>query len=179
MCKATGHTNYACGLLETVAQRIILPRHLSEALVQQRFANTRGDAESNIPLDLIMEHQNRIFKSQLHVYRGEYSQSHLDKISLGSNLRDEAVLNYDRQYKYFISKGQGSPEMSRSDVRLLVELYKSADLFIDKTTRSHCSTLAFISPNPMKTMSSEELHRWMTQRLSMLVTKNVYKQFHK
>lgn len=178
MCKATGHKNYACGLLETLAQQKILPKHLSEALVNHRFANSRGQSDSNIPLDLLMEQENRKFKSQLHVYRGDYSQGHLDKISLGTNLRDEAVLNYDRQFQYFISKGDGSPDLSRDDIKLLVVKYKEANLFGNETARSHSSTLTFLCSNPMRSLSYSELQRWMEQRLAILATKNVYKQFH-
>lgn len=176
-CKATGHKNYACGLLETVLQAKILPQQLRNALVHQRFANRRGEPDSNIPIDLLMEQENRTFKEQLHTYRGEYSQHHLNNISLGSNLRDAAVRNIDRQTGYYISKGEGAPAIDKDDIRLLVAKYRNENLFEDKPCRSHCSSLAFLSKNPMVTMTSPELDKWIKGRISILKTKNVYKQF--
>ena len=178
MCKATGHTNYACGLLETVAQSMILPNHLRDALVNHRFVNRRGEADSNIPMDLLMEQQNRSLKEDLHTYRGEYSQTHLDNISLGSNLANESVRNIDKQHSYYISKGEGSPELSADDIKLLVSKYKDAQLFKEIPCRSHCSALTFICKNPMRTMTETELNKWVAERVSILQTKNVYKQFH-
>lgn len=177
ICKATGHSNYSCGLLETIAQSMLLPNHLRDALVHHRFANRRGQADSNIPLDLLMEQQNRSLKEDLHTYRGEYSQSHLDNISLGSNLSNETVLNIDKQHSYFISKGKGTPDLSLDDIKLLVSRYKDAELFTDIPLRTHCSELAFICNNPTKTMTKKELRKWIAERIGILQTKNVYKQF--
>ena len=67
--KAHGHKNYACGLLETLTQTKVLPQQLSQSMIWNRFANTRGAWDSNVSLDLHLEHENRDLKSELTAYR--------------------------------------------------------------------------------------------------------------
>lgn len=178
MCKAKGNNNYACGLMETILQTIILPQRLSESLIWNRFANTRGQSDSNIPLDLLIEHENRIFKQDLHCYRGELSQAHLDRLSLSLTARKKIILNVDHELQYYISKGDGSPNLNVEDILLLVEKYKSVDLFTCKNGRAHSLHLAHVKPNPMLYLTHENISTWLSNRLSILKTKPWYKQFH-
>lgn len=69
MTKAHGQVNYGCGLLETIIQTLALPQDLAESLLWNRFANNRGAQDSNIPLDLHLEHENRGLKDDLTAYR--------------------------------------------------------------------------------------------------------------
>lgn len=178
ICKVTGHHKYSCGLLETVLQAATLPQHLRDQLVNHRFANTRGEVNSNIPLDLLMEHENRQMKSKLRAYRGTYTQNHLDSISKGSCVMHNIERNIDNQVCYFISKGDGSKPLDKSDIDILIEKYKEANLFSENTGRSHSPSLSYISSNTLSCVSKNELLTWMQVRLSILKTKNYYKQFH-
>ena len=69
MTKANGQKNYGCGLLETIMCTQLLPEKLAERMVWNRFANNRGKADSNLSLDLHLEHENRALKSELSAYR--------------------------------------------------------------------------------------------------------------
>lgn len=177
VCKATGHYKYSCGLLETILQSVILPNHLRDQLVNHRFVNTRGEVDSNIPLDLLMEHENKAMKEDLRAYRGTYTQNHLDGISKGSNLMGDIIRSIDRQYGYYISKGEGTKQLNQSDIKVLVDKYITANLFTATAGRSHSPSLSFINSNVMKILTRAELDAWMKERLTILKTKNYYKQF--
>lgn len=73
MFKANGLYKYGIGLLETVLQTEILPRSLARAVTYNRFVNTQGRHGTNIPLDLQLEHENRMYryKAELVTYGGE------------------------------------------------------------------------------------------------------------
>jgi len=64
-CKAVDNKNYALGLSETLMQLKVLPEKLAYSLVWNRFCKTRGKANSNMPIHLFMEHENKCFKQQL------------------------------------------------------------------------------------------------------------------
>ena len=70
MFKAQGMYKYGCGLLETTAQAYVLPRSLARALYWSRSVNHRGKPDSNFPLDLEVEHENRLFKAEVRPHRG-------------------------------------------------------------------------------------------------------------
>lgn len=52
MFKGNGSFKYGCGLLETIIQTKVLPKHLSDRLMWNRFYNRYNRWDSNIPLDL-------------------------------------------------------------------------------------------------------------------------------
>ena len=76
-CKNLELDNYAKGLLELHFQLAILPSHLRVSLIQNRSDNSREQPNTNIQVDLCLEHENRRFKEQAKTYRwGVNSESY-------------------------------------------------------------------------------------------------------
>ena len=64
--KASGKKNYALAGLHLLAQYyILLPPRLAQQLIWSRCINTAGKPGCNIPMDLHMEHLNRICKTAI------------------------------------------------------------------------------------------------------------------
>ena len=71
--------NYALGLLELQFQLAVLPEHMTVSLIQNRFVNFAGKVDSNHPVDLVVEHENKFFKQNIKTYRGDLLRVPLTK----------------------------------------------------------------------------------------------------
>ncbi|CAG2233680.1 unnamed protein product [Mytilus edulis] len=66
-------TKYAFGTLETIAQtEVLLTERQAHRLIWNRTVNHKGDANTNHPNDLDVEHCNKVFKDSAHSYRGVF-----------------------------------------------------------------------------------------------------------
>lgn len=179
ICKAVGNFNYANGLAETLMQLKILPEKLAESLVWNRFCNSRGKYNSNMPIDLFMEHENKTFQAQLTTYRGVYTQPPIDRISKSQTVVDSILRNYDRETRRHQPGSKDTKPVSKEDVMKLVTLYRAADLFANKPGRNHSPQLVFIRPNIMKCLSAEDVNLWLAKKFKYLEGVHYYKQFQK
>eukprot|EP00794_Sanderia_malayensis_P002934 gene2934-3391_t len=63
LIKLAGNTKYAHYSLYTIAQvKYLLPPHLAEQLIWERFVKTKGRLDSNVEVDRYLEHRNKIVK---------------------------------------------------------------------------------------------------------------------
>lgn len=179
ICKALGHSNYANGLAETLMQIEILPEKLSESLVWNRFCNNRGKSDSNMPIDLFMEHENKLFKKQLPTYRGEYTQASIDRISKSQTLINMILRNFDAERHGHRKSSKPTQPVSKDDVIRLVEVYKHANLFHEQPGRNHSTSLMFLQRNAMASLTSVEMEMWLMKKFKYLKGAHYYKQFVK
>ena len=63
---STGKTKYSIEALVLEIQVQLLPDRLRHQLLYSRFVNTRGKLGKNIPIDLHLEHVNRLVKASVH-----------------------------------------------------------------------------------------------------------------
>ena len=63
------------GLLLLIQAKTILPPRLQQQLMYSRFVNTRGRPGKNIPMDLHVEHVNRLIKTAIYHQVSNLSQS--------------------------------------------------------------------------------------------------------
>ena len=112
ICKAVRNNNYALGLSETLVQLKVLPQKLAHSLKWNRFANTAGKFNSNIPIDLLMEHENKYFKQQLATYRGEYTQATVDRISKSQTIVNNVISEFDTTVEVRKRVGRGTKNVS-------------------------------------------------------------------
>ena len=74
--KVSGCTKYALGVLETLAQvSCLLTPRLAEQLTWNRFVNTKGTKDGNYPMDLDLEHDNRLFKDNVNTHHGKVTEA--------------------------------------------------------------------------------------------------------
>ena len=73
------HYKYALEAFHTLALvELIAPPHIKQQIVWSRVVNSRGGAGNNIPVDLHMEHLNRLLKDMI--------------IGIGANISEEAIV---------------------------------------------------------------------------------------
>ena len=176
---AVGNTNYSNGLAETLIQIQLLPEKLSESLVWNRFCNTRGKLNSNIAIDLYMEHENKYFKEQLKTYRGEYTQAPIDRISKSQSALNVILRNHDTSLSTRKPASHGTDPVSSEDIRKLVKVYGPANLFTTVDGRQHSADLVMTRRNIMTSLSSGETEKWLWNKIHDMKGAHYYKQFRK
>lgn len=175
--KSNNQHHYANGLLETLVQREVLPESLSQSLIYNRFVNTQGCPNTNIPADLYVEHQNRTFKNELKTYRGKITQKHLDRISKAQNIKQDIIETLDADLERHSRSQHSRITVPGADINLLMKKMAAADLFSEsQTARTHSPQLQYIQ-NPMMRFKKQDFKQFVNDQLTELKLKNVYKQF--
>ena len=172
-CKNLELDNYAKGLLELHFQLAILPSHLRVSLIQNRSVNSRGQPNTNIPVDLCLEHENRRFKEQAKTYRGEFTQKAIDKISKASNVTRTMV----KQLKVSTNLhqrevGVHTQKDPTDDIVHLVQNLHSEDLLEYRGSRSFGKV--FVSPSIFQA-NSNKLCSWMSGHIKSFRTRHFYR----
>ena len=97
--KVNNNYKYALACLELLAQtQMFLSPRLSLAVTQGRFINMRGAPNSNYPIDLCVEHSNKVFKDNVSLYRGDCTQKVLDRISKSQTITKEILDNHQQEF---------------------------------------------------------------------------------
>lgn len=178
ICKAVRNNNYALGLSETLVQLKVLPQKLAHSLKWNRFANTAGKFNSNIPIDLLMEHENKYFKQQLATYRGEYTQATVDRISKSQTIVNNVISEFDTTVDVRKRVGRGTKNVSDEDIERLVKVYRKANLLKRCPGRQHSTGLVFLRRNLMSSETANEVETWLTNSLfDSLRGAHYYEQF--
>ena len=115
-------------------------------------------------LDYQLEHENRIFKDQLKSYRGEFTQPHLDRISKGRSRLRGLNTSVDQELNYHRGTGRSRRDLSKYDVKTVVNRYSSADIISNNPARTSLQSLFMRPSNPIS-MSDMELFEWLDERL--------------
>ena len=101
MFKANGMKHCAIMCLEMIAQLSVLPEKLALMVKQERFFNKHGGISSNIPLDLMVEHDNKLVNERLALYRGEFDSSYLDLISKSHKQTNEIFEYHEKSFRSY------------------------------------------------------------------------------
>jgi hypothetical protein len=125
-----------------------------------RTANGRGSVDSNFPLDLDVEHENKVFKEHITTYRGEVTESIIDTVSRSVDTSES------------ISR-EHSTKQSDCDKEILVRQYIQADLFREQPGRYHAA-FPNISGNPFNTINVEDYKKWIKQSVKKYHMKHYY-----
>ena len=127
-------------------------------------------------LDYQLEHENRIFKDQLKSYRGEFTQPHLDRISKGRSRLRGLNTSVDQELNYHRGSGRSRRDLSKADVKTLVDRYSTADIMSNTPARTMPQSLFLCPSNPIS-MSGMELFEWLDERLIRGACRTTYRQF--
>lgn len=172
-CHNLGLKNYALGLLELQFQLAVLPEHMRVSLIQNRFVNFAGKVDTNHPVDLVVEHENKFFKQNIKTYRGDFTQNALDKVTKASNVTKAMKKNL-KQSTGLRQKDVGTHTSKdpRPDVLALVNQFRGDSLFEDIPSRSYKNL--FVHPNVFKINRSELLY-FVTKNVKTFKTMHYYR----
>ncbi|CAG2190496.1 unnamed protein product [Mytilus edulis] len=100
-------TKYAFGTLETIAQtEVLLTERQAHRLIWNRTVNHKGDANTNHPNDLDVEHCNKVFKDSAHSYRGVFTEKVVSRVSKSAMKVHEIIRQFDKMCNVHVPSGR-------------------------------------------------------------------------
>ena len=157
------------GLLLLIRAKTILPPRLQQQLMYSRFVNTRGRPGKNIPMDLHVEHVNRLIKTAIYHQVSNLSQSAVIRTSrcLGS------FSNITEQFDHISglhnqSIAHSEAKLEKDISRIVMQLHSISKVFncIPKRQHSHFKFVNSSMMNNLKTKENEAaLFKWMEGHL--------------
>jgi len=174
--KLSKKPKYAYGILETVTQvNCLLTPKLAEQLTWNRSVNTTGTIGTNYPMDLDVEHDNRMFKDNLHTKHGQVTDPVLTRASLSAGKVDKVLKNYDKYTATHRASGKHVSVDFDKDVRTLVTKLIAEEVYAQRPQR-HYTAFPDIKPNPLEDIDVNRLKKWMSEKLKEFGKKSIYKK---
>ena len=65
--------------------------YFDHSITWNRFVNTKGHKNSNYPMDLSVEHDNKNFKTDIHSYQGEITEKCITTLSRSLEATDDIL----------------------------------------------------------------------------------------
>lgn len=171
-CKALGFHNYANGLLELQYQIRALHPSIRHDIIWNRSINLQGKKDSNIPIDLAVEHENRRVKEQLSAYRGDYTDRHLARISKASTVKTSIEECFYKQLNMKRRSGRNKQTSTADSISILVQAINPIKPFTIQLGRQY--NVANVSQTVLA-VNYDELNLWAREKLDIYFTKPFYK----
>ena len=135
----SGNKNYACDAANILLQHLytLTPRQ-SVQLLWSRFVNVHGKPGRNIPVDLHMEHLNKIAKGCIGFLGCNKSQAAIQRIGCAIGTLSPILENFDSSNKVGSTSGKRKKPGAYKDVKLVVEeLVKAKSFAMQRKERRH------------------------------------------
>ena len=166
---------YAFAMLNLQAQvNCLLTPRMSYSLIWNRLVNHQGAIDTNHPMDLDIEHDNKSFKNDCHSYRGEITDKSIDRESRSMEKSDAILYNFDKITSVKKPSGRHTRMSTEEDIMLLVEHIKPADVFKKKTGRLH-KAFPDMKHNCLEQLDMDKLKDWISNSLKKLNKKHFYR----
>lgn len=177
--RALGCKKYALAAFEhTAQQQVFLSPKMKAIARQARFVNNLGRADSNLPMDLDVEHSNKFFKENLRLSKGEATAKVLNRLSKSQDkvmvldstfVHSFAIQIYSARRKINASKYEQDIEKLKLELR-------GIDVFSPHPGRRHCSDkLNKTSCDMVNRLDVNDFKDWMMERFSRMKDQQFYK----
>ena len=136
--KQSGHTKYAYEAFRLLAQVnvTLTPKQAFEAM-WNRVCCTHNGLSNNIPLDLELEHLNRVFKDDLKTFHTHLSEKSIRKTANAASAFDNILRKFDEHLEIKPDPGLHAAPDQTSDVNIVVKTLVDAGVFIVTANRCH------------------------------------------
>ena len=172
--KTNNFPKYAYGILETIVQsKVLLTERLAHRLIWNRTVNNRGKQDTNHPNDLDLEHQNKLFKDQIHSYRGTFTEKSISRVSRSATVIDKILTSYDRYVKVFKPSGEHTSANTDEDISTLIKSFQQRRVYDNVPGRFYRQFEA-IDYNPFQSLSGEVLRDWISSCLKKYSPEHFY-----
>ena len=104
--------------LQAQVNCLLTPR-VSYSLTWNRLVNHQGAIDTNHPMDLDIEHDNKNFKNDCHSYRGEITDKSIDRVSRSTEKSDSILYNFDEVTSVKRPSGRHTILSTEEDIMLL------------------------------------------------------------
>ena len=144
------HYKYA---LETLALvELVATPHVRQQIVWTRVINNRGGAGNNIPVDLHMEHLNRLLK--------DISESAIVQSSKSLDGIKTVCDNFDKSAGIHADSINHTKKSSKKDQELVVKQLLKSKVFSYIPGRKHAA-FPNIRPNLAQSIDTKSLFKWL------------------
>ncbi len=160
---ATGNRNYACEAANLLLQHhyTMSPRQ-SAQLLWSRFVNTQGLPGRNIPVDLHMEHLNKIAKEAINFLGSSKTEKAIQRVGQAMGTLLPVLSNFDEMNGVAsISSRQHRPG-AHKDVLIVVEEICKAKCFDKEDGRRYRK---FPKPKNALNKNKADLVQWLISKL--------------
>lgn len=172
-------TKYALASFQFCAQQqIFLSPRMATLVRQERFVNNLGKQNTNIPVDLDVEHSNKFFKENFRVSQGEISEKVLNRISQAQDIVKETLDAFRKsfQLEFYEKQHKADPEKYLADCRKITKVLSSHNVY-DKSgsAKLYSRQLAKSCIDPIQEMDMTKFRLWLLSKLTEMKDKPFYK----
>ena len=162
--RAAGHTKYALEAFTFFAKvnGVTSPR-LQQQLLWSRFVNSKGGSGKNIPIDLHMEHLNRMLKDVITGLGANISESSIMNASKSLNAIVSLSESFDAQLGIHQASIHHTKKSSDKDRELVLKQLTSDSNVFDYTPGRKHLGFKKISPNIARNLDADALFRWINK----------------
>ena len=161
------------GLLLLIQANFLLTPRLKYQLMYSRFVNTRGGPGKNIPMDLHVEHVNRIVKSAIYHQMSNLSPTAIIRTSRCTGSFINTTEQFDRISSLHCQSSSHSEANLDKDIhRIVTQLHKTSKVFnfVPQRQHLHFKSVSGSIMNSLKSDSNrEKLVNWMEGHLKSAV----------
>lgn len=137
----------------------ILPKGIALEVLLNRFFNSLGKAGGNIPLDLRMEHLNKLLKLALKQLGANLSEKGAQRIAQSLQAIEEILINVDRDCNLKPRVGYHSSKCLDETVMTITKDLHDENVFEVQAGRAYTSFKKF-SLNLLQKLDYREFYNW-------------------
>ena len=176
--KVSNCPKYAIATLQLLVQvNCLLSPRLAYSLTWNRFVNNQGHVDTNFPMDLSVEHDNKAFKNDIHSFRGEITDKSIARVSKSVEPTNTILASYDKTTCVKTPSGKYLLKSTEEDILLLVDHLQHLKIYAQIPGRKH-SAFPNMPHNLLGEIEPEKLKGWISTRLRKFSKKHFY-QFGK
>ena len=172
--KVRNYTHNLQVMLPATQVNCLLSRRLAHSLIWNRFVNHQGKVDTNHPMDLEIEHDNKSFKSDCHSYRGVITEKTTNRFGRSTVPSDAVLHNFDDISNVKKPSGKLTFTSTEQDVLTLVDhcfQLRYSVIHLDE----HILCFDDILNNLLDSIDFENLKAWIGQLLRKFSKKHYYK----
>lgn len=155
------HYKYALEAFHTLALvELVAPPHIRQQIVWSRVVNSRGGAGNNIPVDLHMEHLNRLLKDMIIGIGANISESAIVQSSKSLDGIKTVCENFDKSAGIHADSVHHTTKSSKKDQELVVKQLIQSKVFSYIPGRKHAA-FPDIKPNLAHSINAKSLFKWL------------------
>lgn len=173
--KVSNCPKYAFAMLKLQAQvNCLLSPRLAHSLIWNRFVNHHGKVDTNHPMDLEIEHDNKSFKTDCQSFRGEITEKTTKRVGRSTMPSCDILHNFDHTTQVKKPSGKHTMMSTEEDVLALVDHLLPANVFSNIQGRAH-SAFEGMPNNLLDSIDCEKLKTWIGKSLKKFNKKHYYK----
>ena len=168
----SSRSKYAIEAFHLLAQiNALLSPRMAHELIWNRTVNVNGGAGNNIPMDLHLEHLNRVFKDNINTFRAHISEQSVQRSSRAIAPVKAILEAFDKATSVKQESGHHTNANLSRDFNVALQLLRKQNIFKKQTGRSH-NSFKTISSDPLSKFKEDpsEIINWIKRRVKAEAT---------